>query len=100
MVVTGLVPCAEKIVRKKLPGNVRLKSDSQARDLFILGVLSFPSLSFRAERGISDHFPGNARSSIQRCFAPLNMTTIGVREHPARHVYYYICQFAYETNGE
>src|SRR2546430_3207297 len=35
MVVAGLVPCAEKIVRKRLPGNVRLKSDSHARDSFI-----------------------------------------------------------------
>src|SRR5262249_49011317 len=71
--------CAIKknIVSKRLLGNTRLKSDSHARDSFMLALIPVFSLSFRAERGISDHFPGNARTSIQRCFAPLNMTTIG-----------------------
>ena len=45
VVVTGLVPCAEKIVRKRLPGNVRLKSDSQPRDLFIPALLPILALT-------------------------------------------------------
>ena len=45
MVVVGLVPCAEKIVPKTLPGNVRLKSDSQARDLFIPALFLIPALT-------------------------------------------------------